>query len=83
MAAPRTQTTRVMATALRIESKEGQDYLKDMSFCQDYALSNRRFMMEAFERVYAEVQASSSPATEGQGGSTEARREWLLEQLRA
>eukprot|EP00440_Ansanella_granifera_P073850 gb/GFBE01080132.1/.p1 GENE.gb/GFBE01080132.1/~~gb/GFBE01080132.1/.p1 ORF type:complete len:328 (+),score=75.16 gb/GFBE01080132.1/:1-984(+) len=36
---------------LRIASKEGQEYLTDMSFCQSYALENRRFMMEAFSKV--------------------------------
>jgi len=36
---------------LRVESKEGREYLTDMSFCQSYALENRRFMMQAFARV--------------------------------
>lgn len=36
---------------LRINSREGQQYLTDMSFCQSYALENRRFMMEAFAHV--------------------------------
>lgn len=36
---------------LKVKSKEGQEYLKDMSFCQDYALENRRFMMEAFGEI--------------------------------
>lgn len=29
-----------------IESQEGQDYLKDMEWCQQYAWQNRRFMKE-------------------------------------
>jgi len=36
---------------LRIKSREGQQYLTDMNFCQSYALENRRFMMEAFANV--------------------------------
>eukprot|EP00929_Paragymnodinium_shiwhaense_P090024 TRINITY_DN50250_c0_g1_i2.p1 TRINITY_DN50250_c0_g1~~TRINITY_DN50250_c0_g1_i2.p1 ORF type:complete len:440 (+),score=81.47 TRINITY_DN50250_c0_g1_i2:71-1390(+) len=36
---------------LKIQSKEGQEYLTDMGFCQSYALENRRFMMEAFRNV--------------------------------
>lgn len=36
---------------LEIRSREGQEYLTDMSFCQAYALENRRFMMQAFARV--------------------------------
>merc|ERR1712032_1610129 len=36
---------------LEIKSKEGQDYLNDMTWCQAYALENRQFMMQAFARV--------------------------------
>ncbi|CAK0865682.1 unnamed protein product, partial [Prorocentrum cordatum] len=36
---------------LEIKSKEGKDYLTDMTFCQSYARQNRRFMMEAFAHV--------------------------------
>jgi len=36
---------------LQIASKEGQAYLTDMTFCQAYALENRRFMMQAFSKV--------------------------------
>lgn len=36
---------------LEIASKEGQQYLTDMSYCQAYALENREFMMKAFEKV--------------------------------
>merc|ERR1711953_1562836 len=36
---------------LKIKSKEGQEYLTDMTFSQDYAYENRQFMMEAFELV--------------------------------
>lgn len=36
---------------LRIKSTEGRQYLDDMTFCQDYALANRRFMMETFAHV--------------------------------
>ena len=36
---------------LRIHSPQGQEYLKDMTFCQEYAWENRRFMMEAFAEV--------------------------------
>lgn len=34
---------------LAIGSKEGQEYIRDMQFCQAYAFENRRFMMQAFE----------------------------------
>merc|ERR1719330_2045668 len=36
---------------LEIASREGQEYLTDMTFCQAYALENRQFMMQAFEKV--------------------------------
>merc|ERR1712217_206497 len=36
---------------IRINSKQGQDYLNDMGFCQAYALENRKFMMQAFAHV--------------------------------
>ncbi|CAK9056503.1 unnamed protein product [Durusdinium trenchii] len=36
---------------LRIQSEQGQQYLKDMTFCQAYAWENRRFMMDTFAEV--------------------------------
>lgn len=36
---------------LRIESEQGQQYLRDMTFCQAYAWENRHFMIEAFAEV--------------------------------
>lgn len=36
---------------LEIASKPGQEYLTDMQFCQAYAAENRRFMMQAFDKV--------------------------------
>jgi len=36
---------------LQIKSKEGQQYIDDMTFCQSYAFENRRFMMEAFDTI--------------------------------
>lgn len=36
---------------LKISSREGQEYLTDMKFCQSYAWENRKFMMEAFASI--------------------------------
>jgi len=36
---------------LEVKSKEGQEYLTDMTWCQAYALENRQFMMQAFATV--------------------------------
>merc|ERR1711904_192958 len=33
---------------LTLDSSEGQDYIRDMLYCQAYAATNRRFMMDAF-----------------------------------
>eukprot|EP00916_Digyalum_oweni_P024805 GHVL01040974.1.p1 GENE.GHVL01040974.1~~GHVL01040974.1.p1 ORF type:complete len:427 (+),score=102.94 GHVL01040974.1:269-1549(+) len=41
--------------SLAIASPEGKDYLKDMKFCQHYAMENRNFMLNAFARVILEV----------------------------
>jgi tRNA-splicing ligase RtcB len=45
---------------LKIKSKEGQEYLTDMTFCQAYALENRQFMMQAFEKVLKGVTGKSA-----------------------
>jgi len=38
-----------------IESQEGQDYLKDMEWCQRYAFHNRRMMMDIMLDIIYEV----------------------------
>jgi tRNA-splicing ligase RtcB (3'-phosphate/5'-hydroxy nucleic acid ligase) len=40
---------------LEIESQEGQDYLRDMEWCQQYAYHNRRVMQEILLNVIYEV----------------------------
>eukprot|EP00210_Caulerpa_lentillifera_P001218 g1174.t1 len=40
---------------LRIDSVEGQDYLKDMSWCQAYAMRNRQFMRDIMIDIVNEV----------------------------
>eukprot|EP00971_Amphidinium_carterae_P346224 6487566-Amphidinium_carterae.1 len=45
---------------LKIKSRDGQAYLTDMTFCQEYALSNRQFMMEAFNNVLKKVVGKSA-----------------------
>lgn len=40
---------------LPMDTKEGQDYFRDMTFAMDYALENRRRMMVAFKEVLAEA----------------------------
>uniref|UniRef100_A0A0G4FSQ0 3'-phosphate/5'-hydroxy nucleic acid ligase n=1 Tax=Chromera velia CCMP2878 TaxID=1169474 RepID=A0A0G4FSQ0_9ALVE len=39
---------------LYLSSREGQDYVTDMNFCQAYAAENRHFMMDAFAEVALE-----------------------------
>ena len=38
-----------------IESREGQDYLRDMEWCQRYAFQNRRAMQRIMNEIVAEV----------------------------
>lgn len=40
---------------LPIESQEGQDYLKDMEWCQRYAFHNRRVMKETMLDIVQQV----------------------------
>jgi tRNA-splicing ligase RtcB (3'-phosphate/5'-hydroxy nucleic acid ligase) len=37
---------------LPINSDEGQDYLREMQYCVDFALANRRLMMERVMRIF-------------------------------
>jgi len=37
---------------LKLESQIGQNYFKEMRFCLDYALANRKLMMERVKRVF-------------------------------
>ncbi len=40
---------------LPLDSRKGQDYLQEMQFCVDFALANRRLMMERVQDVFVEV----------------------------
>jgi tRNA-splicing ligase RtcB len=40
---------------LPVESNDGRSYIKDMEFALDYALENRKRLMESFKEIYAEV----------------------------
>ncbi|CAK8724866.1 hypothetical protein GMJAKD_14995 [Candidatus Electrothrix aarhusensis] len=40
---------------LPLDSQEGQDYLQEMQYCVDFALANRRLMMQRMQEVFAEV----------------------------
>ena len=39
--------------SLPVDSVEGQDYLKEMQFCVDFALANRKIMMEKVKHILA------------------------------
>lgn len=39
---------------LPLDSEEGQNYRKEMNYCVDFALANRKLMMERFKEVFAE-----------------------------
>jgi tRNA-splicing ligase RtcB len=40
---------------LPLDSQEGQDYLQEMQYCVDFALANRRLMMQRMQEIFAEV----------------------------
>jgi tRNA-splicing ligase RtcB (3'-phosphate/5'-hydroxy nucleic acid ligase) len=40
---------------LPIETKEGKDYLREMRYCVDYALANRKLMMERVKEAIGDV----------------------------
>ncbi|MDU9050847.1 MAG: RtcB family protein [Candidatus Electrothrix sp. Rat3] len=40
---------------LPLDGRKGQDYLLEMQYCVDFALANRRLMMERLQEVFAEV----------------------------
>ncbi|EER15705.1 Protein rtcB, putative, partial [Perkinsus marinus ATCC 50983] len=48
LAARQTGTSKENLAHLAIASDAGQDYLRDMHFCQAYAMENRKFMMNSF-----------------------------------
>ncbi|KAF4679219.1 hypothetical protein FOZ63_021494 [Perkinsus olseni] len=48
LAARQTGTSKENLAHLAIASEAGQDYLRDMHFCQAYAMENRKFMMNSF-----------------------------------
>jgi tRNA-splicing ligase RtcB len=40
---------------LPLDSRKGQDYLQEMQFCVDFALANRRLMMERIQEAFFDV----------------------------
>lgn len=42
---------------LPIDSEEGQDYLREMNYCVDFALANRKLMMDRILKCFAPVLA--------------------------
>lgn len=48
---------------LMIGSPEGQNYLHDMTFCQEYAKQNRRLMLKLCMQVLQEELSSAVPST--------------------
>jgi len=40
---------------LPVDSQEGQDYIKEMQYCVDFALANRKLMMERVKGIVAKV----------------------------
>ncbi|KAF4707931.1 hypothetical protein FOZ62_028131, partial [Perkinsus olseni] len=48
LAARQTGTSKENLAHLAIASEAGQDYLRDMHFCQAYAMENRKFTMNSF-----------------------------------
>ena len=36
-----------------VDSKEGQDYIKEMNYCVEFALANRKLMMDRILRIFA------------------------------
>ena len=41
--------------SLPVDSEEGQAYLKEMQFCIDFALANRRLMMDRTKEVFMDI----------------------------
>lgn len=40
---------------LPVESNDGRDYIKDMEFALEYAMENRKRLMESFKEIYAGI----------------------------
>lgn len=40
---------------LPLDGRKGRDYLQEMQYCVDFALANRRLMMQRMQEVFAEV----------------------------
>lgn len=47
---------------LPIDSNEGQVYLKEMQYCVDFALANRKLMMDRIESIFVDVYNKMSPS---------------------
>ncbi len=45
---------------LPLDSQKGQDYLQEMQFCVDFALANRRLMMERIQEIMIDVVGKAS-----------------------
>ncbi len=63
-------TKKVDLAFLPLDSKEGQDYLTEMDYCVEFALANRKLMMERILQIFHEnfpemkYQSSSKNSTE-------------------
>jgi tRNA-splicing ligase RtcB len=44
---------------LPVDSIEGQDYIREMQYCVDFALSNRKLMMDKIMRIFKEMEKIS------------------------
>lgn len=42
---------------LPIDSKEGQDYLREMEYCVEFALANRKLMMDRIKKIFYDSSA--------------------------
>jgi tRNA-splicing ligase RtcB (3'-phosphate/5'-hydroxy nucleic acid ligase) len=40
---------------LPLDSKEGQEYVKDMNYCVEFALANRKLMMDRIIQIFADL----------------------------
>jgi len=40
---------------LPVDSDEGQNYIKEMNYCVEFALANRKLMMERIKKVFLEI----------------------------
>jgi tRNA-splicing ligase RtcB len=52
---------------LPIENKFGQRYLKEMQYCVDFALANRKLMMDRIQNIFVRVLESEGSVYSGMG----------------